>query len=432
MKKFILALLIATLSCSFVGCGQDDEYEQYGDKEEIRATVYWGEFGYQWLKDIANEWNENTDSNYYIKVTGDSYLASSIISHLKSGSSYDLYVCSDSGFQTVFNTGLLEDLSDLLPKSPDNNGVTVADKLPSYKTWRNLAGGNEKMYMLPYAISPTGLIFDYQKFYDNGWLMLDEDGTVAAGKDGIKGTYDDGQPTTWAEFDKLIQKINMTTNEVFCYMGATNPEYVNNVAYAYLAQYLGEEGYQAFLKHDTAGKEVKMSDGSMRAFDITEGYLTTEMDGMKQMLSFVKNYFLNSSYVANKALTDPSYGVDASHTSFINGDAAYILEGNWWENGARSLIESYQSFGGYAYGEGDYRYLLLPAIDGQATESHKSVYFSQSGGSLVVPYSKDRDKIAAIKDFLLFLLKNDNLKKVTIDTGLIWNYKYEIEGESKN
>ena len=96
------------------------------------------------------------------------------------------------------------------------------------------------------------------------------------------------------------------------------------------------------------------------------------------------------------------------------------------------MIESYQSFGGYAYGEGDYRYLLLPAIDGQATESHKSVYFSQSGGSLVVPYSKDRDKIAAIKDFLLFLLKNDNLKKVTIDTGLIWNYKYEIEGESKN
>lgn len=431
MKKIVIPLLIAAMTCSFVSCGKDKEYEKYGDKQEIRATVYWGEFGYQWLKDLANEWNEKTDSNYYIKVTGDSYLATQIISHVKSGSTYDLYVCSDSGFQTIFNSGLLEDLSDLLPQSPDGNGVTVADMIPSYDTWRGLAGGEEKMYLLPYAISPTGLIFDYQKFYDNGWLMTDSDGSVSAGKDGIKGTYDDGQPTTWAEFDSLLRKINMTTNEVFCYMGATNPEYINNVAYAYLAQYLGEENYKAFLSHDTNGKEVKMTDGSMRAFDITEGYLTTEMDGMKQMLSFVKNYFLNTSYVANKALTDTSYAVDASHMSFLSGDAAYIVEGNWWENGSRNLIESYKALGGYDYGEGDYRYLLLPAIEGQATPSNKSVYFSQSGGSLVVPYNKDREKIAAVKDFLLFLLQNDNLTKVTIDTGLIWNYKYDIDAESR-
>ena len=42
MKKFILALLITTLACSFVGCGPEDEYEQYKDKQEIKGIAFFG------------------------------------------------------------------------------------------------------------------------------------------------------------------------------------------------------------------------------------------------------------------------------------------------------------------------------------------------------------------------------------------------------
>ena len=77
----------------------------------------------------------------------------------------------------------------------------------------------------------------------------------------MEGTYDDGQPQNMDQFKAMCEKIRNSGTEVFLYMGAKHPEYVSNVAYAYLAQYLGEEGFRTFYQHDSQGAEVELYDG---------------------------------------------------------------------------------------------------------------------------------------------------------------------------
>lgn len=433
MKNTIKRTIAMLGACMFVfsgaACGGNDEYK---DKKKISASIFFGEFGVEWLENLAEEWNSTTESGYYVDVDSDINLSGTIASNIKSGSTYDFYINEDCGFQQLIRDGYLEDLSDLLSVKPDGT-VSIQEKIKDYEKWQSVAAYDEKMYMLPYNISPVGLVYNHDRFIKNGWLLTDADGTLTAGKDGVKGTYDDGQPTTMAEFKTMLSVIKVSNLEsVFAYMGSEHPEYVNNIIYAYLAQYLGEENYEIFLAHDSNGKEVKMSDGSKQSISIQEGYKTWQMDGMIQTADFIGDYLVNSAYVSDTVLTDPSFDVDASHVAFIKASEeapAFLVEGNWWEYGSYALFESNVNYGGKGWNEDEYRYMLLPDIEGQASE--KSVFFSQTGGSIIVPKQNDSEKIKAIKEFLTFMLKDDNMAKVTANTGMMWNYNYTISSEQE-
>lgn len=425
-----LAALMATSALALSACAKEDENDKYKDagKEAIDVALYFGEFGSDWLKEIARGFNETTESNYYVEVTDHKNLSPTIVADIKTGTDKDVFIALDANFQMLYKDGYLEDLSSVLTEKPDGT-QTVREMIKDYDAWTSVGSYQDKLYMLPFNISPVGLIFDYDRFADAGWLITDADGSVSAGKDGVKGTYDDGQPTTWAEFDTLLAKISLKTKDVFSYMGSVHPEYVNNVIYAYMAQYMGAENYQKFLNHDTDGTEVKLEDGSSAAFTIEDGYKALSMDGVKDSMEFVANYLANSEYVAARTLTDGSFNVNNSHTAFLEEESVFIVEGNWWENGSRSLIASREKYGGKPYGEADYRYFLLPAIEGQSSAADHSYLFSQNGGSIVVPKNKDANKVAAIKEFLVYMLKADNMAKSTVDTGLLWNYNYEIKSD---
>lgn len=438
MKKLFKKLLGLTLAAGLVlsvaacgGGGGDDSKktsENTAGKTGIKLSYYIGEFGQEWIENAAREWN-GTNDKFYVEVKTNLNLGGTIVADVKSGSSFDMFVAEDSSFQQLFADDYLEDLSDLLDEKPEGN-KTIGEKLADKEQWLKLAGVNEKVYLLPYNISPCGLIFDYDRFKTNGWLVTDADGSVSAGKDGVKGTYDDGQPATMAEFKTMCEKIKSSgVDDVFLYMGANHPEYVNNVAYAYLAGILGEEGYKTFYTHDSEGKEIELIDGIKTTVTIEDGYKTWLMKGVDDMAEFVQDYLFNTKYVTEVTLSDKSLGVDDVHTNFIDtSDAApaFIVEGNWFENGSRSLIESNVSYGGKPYGTSDYRYMILPSKAGE-----KSCLFSQTGGSIFAVKQNDPEKAAAIKDFIKYMLKDDVMGKVTADTGMIWNYNYSIPEASK-
>lgn len=429
----VLAALMATSTMVLGACNGSDENEKYKNegKSPINVSLYFGEFGVDWLKEIAKGFNETTTSNYYVEVSDHKNLTPTIVADIKTGTDKDVFIALDANYQMLYQGDYLEDLSDILTEKPDGD-LTVQQMIKDYDSWSAVGSSGDKLYMLPFNTSPVGLIFDYDRFLEEGWLITDADGSVSAGKDGVKGTYDDGQPTTWAEFDALLAKISLKTKDVFSYMGSVHPEYVNNIVYAYMAQYMGAENYQKFLNHDTNGSEVVMEDGTRQSFGIEEGYKALSMDGVKDSLEFVANYLANSEYVAARTLTDGSFNVNNSHTAFLENESVFLVEGNWWENGSRSLIASREKYGGKPYGQADYRYFLLPAIEGQNSAADQTYFFSQNGGSIVVPKNKDEAKVAAIKDFLVYMLKSENMEKSTVDTGLLWNYNYEIKPEMKD
>lgn len=436
MKKFkklvtmALALVMSASVSLTAGCGKKDDSADYGDKKEISVSLYFGEFGVDWLKKIAKEWNDSTTSNYYVSVSDHKNLSSTVVKDIQTGTNKDVFIGHDANYQALYSGGYLEDLTDVLSAKPDG-GMTVREMITDYELWEKVAVKDGKTYAIPFDLSPMGLVFDYDKFKENGWLVTDADGSVSAGKDGIKGTYDDGQPTTWAEFDAMLAKISLKTSDIFSYMGSVHPEYVNNVVYAYMAQYMGEENYTKFIEHDTKGAEVKLEDGSMASFGIDDGYKAVTMDGVKKSMGFVSDYLANSSYVKDRTLTDGSFNVNNSHVAFLEGESVFLVEGNWWENGSKSLIESLVKYGGKKFGEADYRYMLLPAIEGQNSAADQSYIFSQTGGAIVVPKNKDAEKVKAIKEFLVYMLKEENLVRSTLETGLLWNYKYTISDADK-
>lgn len=427
--KSISVCLAAILPFSAAACGKNEEH---GDKEPINVSVYFGEFGYEWVSDLAKEW-EKTNDGYYIDVEETMNLGGTIVSDVMSGSKYDLFINEDCAMQRLYQGGYLEDLSDIL-NDKSGGKASIAERMMDKELWDKVAVYGDKYYMLPYSLGPVGLVYDHQRFVDNGWLET-ENGVLTAGNDGVVGTYDDGQPTTMDGFKTMLSKIRATVgNNVFMYMGARYSGYVNNIAYAYLAQLIGEENYEIFYTHDSKGKTVTLFDGTQCAVSIEDGYKTWQIKGVDDAIGFIQNYLANTTYVSNATLTDTSFTPDSTHTKFLIDDeekrAAFMVEGNWWEYGAYNLFQELHASGAAAYGETDYRFMLLPELDGQIND--KKVVFSQTGGAIFAVKQKSREKAAAVKDFISFILSEENLAKTTEELGMIWNYKVQLTTEARN
>lgn len=168
------------------------------------------------------------------------------------------------------------------------------------------------------------------------------------------------------------------------------------------------------------------------------GYDVYSIDAMRNALNFMNDYLNNSNYYHSKTTTSDSH-TDTQGT-FILGyklnkdQPAMIVEGNWWENEARSVFDTSEVVNaGRGYGQRDYRYMLLPklssayGLDGNGNGSIMSVINS---GAVLVPKvgnsEVEQAKLAQIKDFLGFMLKDENLAKFTVKTGVINAYSYEL------
>ena len=436
-----LATLMSLSIVSFAAC-TDDSTTSSNDiplvntegKTKITANIYFGEYGYDWLKRLAAEWS-NANESYWVDVDYSLDLSGAIVKKILAGDKYDIYFTEDPNFQSLFDKNMLEDLSDVLEMKPEGTR-TVGEKINNLNEWKKVASKGESTYLLPNTLSPVGLIYDHGRFQANGWLCTDANGNLTVGKDGVAGTYDDGQPQTWEEFNTMLGKITRSTvsNDVFCYMGSKNPVYVNNIMFAYLAQYLGDEQYSWFTDKDSHGNTVQLIDGTKTVIGIDEGYKFFSIDGMDKMCKFMQNYVVNPLYVTDRTLTDSSFSVNESHVAFISdGDyaPAFLVEGNWWEFGSYRDFEANKDYGGAGFGENDYRYMLLPVIEGQKTPEDQSVLFSQTGGCIAVTKSNDSDKTAAIKDFICYVLRDESMERVTKETGAIWNYNYTISEAGK-
>lgn len=104
-----------------------------------------------------------------------------------------------------------------------------------------------------------------------------------------------------------------------------------------------------------------------------------------------------------------------------------LVDGIWWEYEARTI---YPNLGaGYNYGERDFRYLLLPALENQAFAANKTVFASGESGTILVPQDKDQERLAMSKEFVKYLLKDENLIHFTRVTGATTAYDYEMSEE---
>ena len=132
MKKKVfrvLSLLMAAmlLCLPMVGCGGGKDAAHAG-KEEILISYYTGEFGDDWIKNLAEQWNATNDK-YYVNAKGNLNLSGVVIADIKSGTKNDIIITEDCNFGTIFDGNYLESLNELLSATPAGESGTIGDKI---------------------------------------------------------------------------------------------------------------------------------------------------------------------------------------------------------------------------------------------------------------------------------------------------------------
>ncbi len=479
MKKQIAAMLCLCFAFSAAACGNKGQGGESGqtidkNKTQIYINVYGGGTGTSWITEEANEYNKTLE-DYQIYIQDEKREAGYIIDEVNAASGVaSAYFTVDIAFQELVNTDKLVDLTPILETTLEGESKKIGDKLTNRESWMKLASKNGSgCYLLPYCDSIGGLVFDYGDFVERGWLefadgndaavtsALDRQGIsyenkggklfyknggsvnykegdriMTAGKDGKYGTYDDGQPQTIDEWDRMLGKIKSTAN---CYpfiWPSKFENYTGMVQNAVFAQLAGVAETEAYFAFDSDGKEVEMHDGSKKTITIENGY---EYFGMKEIydtIAFMETYFGSDN--ANPAVKENTNHTDVQKRYLfapVSGgkiaESAMICEGIWWENEARKgvfpQVEKQDADRGY--GKRDYRFMLLPFMEGQKGidgTGKGSVLAGQDTGSFFVVKEKDTKKTEILLDFLARTLSDDCLEKFTTETGIIRAYDYEI------
>lgn len=485
MKKWLCCALTLCFAVFGVGCGPEIIHKIDKNKTQIYISVYDGGTGTEWIDKLAKEWNAR-EEKYEVVIVPEKQSVPNIIKNLQSGvtsaTSPSVYYTAEGGFSEAIYQDILEDLSPLLAKKPDGeNGQTVGEKLGRTEgyaeLWKAFASKNGGgMYMLPYADSVSGLVFDYDLFREQGWLIrakvsdLDKatsDGipcelgssglvctrkcdyydagetVMSAGKDGTFGTYDDGQPQTLAEWEQMLNTIkytNINNKGAKCFLWTGQfSGYADQVVYMAMAQYAGLSEFETFYSYEG---EVTI-DGQKERITPDTGYRVYSMDAYAEAIKFFDSYIHNPDYYNSDSLNTSNSHEDAQSLFLLGHRAsqpqqpqsAMLIDGLWWENEARAMFNTIaRTEPERAFGKRDYRFMLLPALNGQKGidgAGNGSVVAVQNSGALVVPKQKDADKLSKIYDFLSLTFTEENLRAFNVSTGVINPYKYAITEEDR-
>ena len=482
--------LATVMGLSMVGCvGKPVDPNQPSidpNKTQIYIDVYNGGTGVKWIEDLATEWNA-TQTEFEVLINGkEKFNIESAIAQMQSGltdtSATVYYTVTPSYGDSVINNDYLVDLSDVLTRDVDGNGKTIGDKLgtsPEFvEGWKSIATKSDGsgMYALPYADSYNGFVYDHDTFLKYGWVKYatTNEATAAAqdgiqttvdgnklkitatqsdyyyvgehlltkGKDGKYGTYDDGQPETYAEWQDLIAKIEVDRKKAFMWTGMY-AEYMDPTFYSVLAQIGGTDAaFDAVLRRNSNGNSIQLNDGSSVVINYDNGYLADKAQALTDTLNFMETIVCNEDMVNPKSYSGQTTHTDAQNYFLLgfyndktNPETAMLAEGVWWENEARSFFLSLENDKEYdrAYGKRRYRYMLYPDFENQVSD--KSHFTVVDGGAVAIAKlpntEKNNKKTEASKDFLAFTLKDENLRRFTRETGVLRAYKYDLTTEDR-
>lgn len=458
-KNLLLGLSLTTLlMTSLTGClGRREGGGEDNTKANLSVATLDKGIGTTWLTNAAAIFEEMyKDSTEFqegrvgvkINVVGSTQYDGAYIQN--SNLNKDIYFTEGIPYRELIPTGKFLDISDVLEAdlSAYEDNRTIKAKLDSgMEQYLNYSG---KYYGIPFYESFYGMVYDVSLWKEKG-LYLSKSGTfvrangdLSLGCDGVAGTLDDGLPSTYEEFGKLITKLR---DYGIPFVNSNNGiEYTANYLYNVLADYEGLDNMTLTTTLSgtasdlvaTDGLELN-EDGSVKSVTYKDpvtitndnGYELTRQIGKYQALHFMKDILMSSS---NNFETISTH--TAAQTSFVYGKqngagktVGMIIEGSWWENEARNTIANYEE----TYGErSDYAIMPIPFADDAKAEAcgRKHTYLSLSQSFGIVNAQCKNVKLA--KEFMKFLHSDKMLSKFTADTSITRPLNYEVSASDQS
>ena len=434
-------------------------------KANLHVGVFGGGIGGAWLEEAAVRFEEKfkdstnfqqgrTGVKVHVKATRDYYAPDFVDSNFDK----DIYFTEDMDYISFINKGKVLDMTDVMttPLTAYGESKSILDKINEVEwtndeektnktamVYDNFLNRNGKYYAIPYYDSFYGFVYNKTLFQKKGLYIKEGDGIKftnnlserSKGPDNVAGTYDDGLPTTYEEFGKLMDRMVALNITPFLTSDAGR-EYVDNTLSNFWANY---EGYDQMKINYNFNGTMKnhvqsINDGVVTTNEVAittqNGYELQKSAGKYQALNFLENYMLKDSKYHENVDTH----LNAQYMYVFgsnNKNYGMIIEGSWWENeaGQQNVWKKIADNGDE---RDEYALMPIPFVDKAHAEkmNYKQTRFSLSASYGFI--SSNSSQVALAKEFMRFLHTDAELANFTKSTSMTRPLAYNVSDEFYN
>ena len=467
MKKRIALLLVflLTLTAGFTmaGCGP----EKKGiDETKTQLYVYNfdGGVGSDWLEAVSTRFEEKYADTEFEPGTG-----KKSVEIVPEKGKDSLTTIATSEYNVIFDErvtyndyisqGLFLDITDIVAEetladvTDDKETGRIIDKM-SPEQVAAFTALDGKHYVLPHYEVYTGIVYDVDVFTNNS-LFFTQDGKwtkveaeKSVGPDGVKGSYDDGLPSSYEELYKLITRMVQVSVIPFIWSGQY-PTYTNDLLSGLWVAMAGKDefslnfnfgdGVQANTTEIVSSFDAN-GDPVLQEVTITPetGYLLNQQAAKYYAYQVLEHIMSNSSYYASDLITEVLTHLDAQ-TEFIysnleNKPIGMIIEGSYWYNEASDSLKRSENTYKERAKNRNFAWMPLPRqLTGTVTEGNgtKNTVLDTLGafGFINANIKDDANKVALAKKFLKFCYTDESLQEFTGLTGIPKALNYDLPTE---
>ena len=476
LKGMAATLALTSIMGSAAGCTVTQKQADNSDKIVIKVENFGGGIGKKWLEEAGERFKDVVkDKEYAPGKKGVSFDIVNAIgvtcSDMKTSGTH-VYFLQDSYNKcyTQIQQGSVLDISDIVREETlEEFGESgkIEDKLN--ENYRFAMKGNDgKYYMLPHYEIQSGASYDVDLFEDEEFYLAEgTNGTPfncaltgqtvyftgdadekTVGNDGVKGTDDDGMPTTLNELVAMCDHM-MEEGVVPFSVAGSHIDYTNYFIEGLWTALAGYEQRNAVVAHTgtvqyvTGLPDTELWAGSEIYAPITEeATLTGSIDGYKAINQAARYYafaFVELAYQQDwfyERYDESNYThKDAMRAFILNGlqgldKIGAHLEGSYWYNEAETynLFNDYKMISGTGTTVKNIAHWHMPTsygndvVTGEGNKREEAIINGCTSTAMINGNLDDTSGnegiIRACKDFLKFLSTEKELQNFTACTGV--------------
>lgn len=463
-SKYLMSLLLALLLvCSvFVGCDKyrpdDDDTEPINPtKTQLYVMNFDGGFDSEWLDAVRKRFEKMYENTEFepgkkgvqvrkIKAKNDGQTIRSKLD----ATGGEVFFNESVYYYDYLADDLLLDITDMVEEKLTAYGETqsIADKMTDEQKAYYLSDG--KYYGVPHYAGYNGIMYDCDLFDEYGlWFkksaksefVKNDNDEKSLGPDGEPNTYDDGFPSTYDEFFMLCDYMVEQGITPFVWAGEYYDTYVEKVMYALSVDH---DGLQQTMLNYTLDGEATCLIGEVAAdgtytklpatkIDVSNGYNMWRSEGKYQSMKFVEKLVRNSNYYTSNVFS-PALLYTEAQKDFVESRSegkpiAMMIEGCWWENEARSVIQEVADRTGKdEYSRANRRFGMMPMPKADKASVGKGSTIVDTHYSLgFIKKNIDPSKIKVAKLFLQFVNTDESLQEFSTITNTVKALNYTID-----
>ncbi|MBO5479966.1 MAG: extracellular solute-binding protein [Clostridia bacterium] len=472
MKKWLtnaMALtLLAGIGLSATACGVTVVEEVNENQTQLYVANYSGGAGSVWLDNLVERFEECYKDEEFepgkkgvqVFIDHDKRHSSTTLVDSVKMNMYEVYFAQDVRYRAMLSALNCMDITDVVKNVNVHDNKTIESKL--YASDKAILGESGKYYMLPHYEVYQGINYDAGLFASKNLYFSDrqdEDseypGTNAfvlsatdkksCGPDGVFDTYDDGLPSTYDEFYKLMDKMVLFGITPFVFNGES-VHYTNMLMAALASNYVGADGWGANFDYDSDGTKIEIvTDFNDTTPNVEEMAITLEnANKIKSSLGvYYASEFCHKVFSGGQ-LYDTVYSA-ATYThldamerfmrSGLDGKSSYVgmlIDGSYWYNEASegnifaAVKNDYDDLK-------DVRFMPLPhqykgtVTPRDASEALTPVISNVNGAFSFISANTPENHVKVAKTFLSYVYSDEQLLEATKDcNGIARGVMYDM------